>query len=143
MNKIKTPFDWIKHITQYKTDSDKFSEDDWMKFNPFIINRAISMNPNLLELCDFIQSKSIEDPKQIYNIYKDLTPYDKRWYPYIKSKNKKTTNSIKVEALSKYFEVSNRRAEEYIELLGNEAVKIILNSMGVELTNKKPKKKKQ
>ena len=49
---MKNIFDWLKHINQYKTPSDKFSDKDWEVFNSYMIHRFLSMNKEFLEMND-------------------------------------------------------------------------------------------
>ena len=52
---IKDLFGWLKEITLYKSDIEDITEDSWKTFQPFMINRYLSMNPDYIEIVNYIQ----------------------------------------------------------------------------------------
>jgi hypothetical protein len=110
-------FDILDHIFVNKTEWEDLTEDEKKAVNPYMINRFISMNPQYIEIVNYLQSKNLE-PKVIYKAYKDWLPKGKEYFKYVKP-----TNSFKKEildAISKYFECSVREAKEYALLLKEE-----------------------
>ena len=71
---MKNIFDWLKHINQYKTPPDKFSDKDWEVFNSYMIHRFLSMNKEFLEIVNFVQAYPPQEKKAIYNIYREFIP---------------------------------------------------------------------
>ena len=128
---IKTTFDWVKHINQYKTPVESFTSDDWDKFNAYVIHRVLSMNPDLLELVNEVQSLPPTDKQQIYSIYKEYVPKNNKWSKYIKSTIKQRNKDL-IQYLTNYFQLSTREVKEYLKFLGDEEVIKILSQLGIE-----------
>ena len=65
---IKDLFGWLKEITLYKSDIGDITEDSWKTFQPFMINRYLSMNPDYIEIVNYIQKFSNSPNPQIYTM---------------------------------------------------------------------------
>ena len=48
-------FDWLKEIRTKKRPWDNFSVNDQKEFQPYMINRFLSMDKSLIALVDFFQ----------------------------------------------------------------------------------------
>ena len=124
-------FDWIKNIIDIKQDWEKFTPEQQKLFNPFMINKFLSMNPKYIDIVNYVQGLNIQEKQKIYEIYCWMIPQSKNTYsPYIKSKN-----SSKPEILipvAEYFECSTKEAEEYIQLMDNKWVGNILEVKGID-----------
>jgi hypothetical protein len=112
-------FDHIKHIRAIQ-DPDYYknlTELDRKTFNPFMILKALSMNPELLDDITtlFRYFDKIPHP-QFYTLIIGLIPPDKRFYPWVKGK-KNDFNTDLLELIAKFYEVSQKEAEEYATLL--------------------------
>ena len=79
-------FDWLKHINQYKTPVDKFSDKDWDVFNSYMVHRFLSMNKDYLEIVNYVQEYPPQEKRAIYQVYKEFIPQNNKWSKYIKSK---------------------------------------------------------
>ena len=128
-DKTKNIFDWLQHITLYKTPASEFTDNDWENFNSYMVHRFISMSPYYVEVADYAQSMLPTMKKQIYNFYKEMIPKRKVWLQYIKSKTK-TVNKDLIENIAKYYEVGVTDATSYFEVMTKEEISIILNEMG-------------
>ena len=128
-DKIKNIFDWLQHITLYKTPASEFTDNDWENFNSYMVHRFISMSPYYVEVADYAQSMLPTMKKQIYNFYREMIPKRKVWLQYIKSKTK-TVNKDLIENIAKYYEVGVTDATSYFEVMTKEEISIILNEMG-------------
>ena len=128
-DKIKNIFDWLQHITLYKTPASEFTDNDWENFNSYMVHRFISMSPYYVEVADYAQSMLPTMKKQIYNFYKEMIPKRKVWLQYIKSKTK-TVNKDLIEDIAKYYEVGVTDATSYFKVMTKEEISIILNEMG-------------
>ena len=93
-NKIKNIFDWLQHITLYKTPASEFTDNDWEKFNSYMVHRFISMHVYYVEIADYAQSMLPTMKKEIYNFYKEMIPKRKIWLQYIKTKNKQVNKEL-------------------------------------------------
>jgi len=122
-------FGWLNEITLYKSPIEKFTEEDWKTFTTFMINKYISMNPEYIEIANYIQKYSNSPKQQIYTMYKNIIPKKKVYLKWIGGK-KKSQNTELVEKLSQYFLVSKRETEDYLDILHKRDVKSILQGMG-------------
>ena len=128
-DKIKNIFDWLQHITLYKTPSSEFTDNDWENFNSYMVHRFISMSPYYVEVADYAQSMLPTMKKEIYNFYREMLPKKKVWLQYVKSKTE-TVNKDLVEDIAKYYEVGAADARSYIAVMTKEEIPIILSEMG-------------
>ena len=126
---IKDLFGWLKEITLYKSDIGDITEDSWKTFQPFMINRYLSMNPDYIEIVNYIQKFSNSPQPQILTMYKNIIPKKQVFLKYIGTKNK-LQNIELVEKLSKYFIISKREIVDYLDILNKKDIKSILESMG-------------
>ena len=128
-DKTKNIFDWLQHITLYKTPASEFTDNDWGNFNSYMVHRFISMSPYYVEVADYAQSMLPTMKKQIYNFYREMIPKRKVWLQYIKSKTKAVNKDL-IEDIAKYYEVGVTDATSYFEVMTKEEISIILNEMG-------------
>ena len=118
-DKIKNIFDWLQHITLYKTSAEEFTDNDWEKFNSYMVHRFISMHVYYVEIADYAQSMLPNMKKQIYNFYREMIPKKKVWLQYIKSKTENINKDL-VECIAKYYEVGKSDALSYITVMTKE-----------------------
>ena len=130
-DKIKNIFDWLQHITLYKTPASEFSDNDWEKFNSYMVHRFISMHVNHVKIADYAQSMLPTMKKQIYNFYREMLPKKKEWLKYIKSQTT-TVNKDLIECVAKYYEVGKSDALSYIAVMTKEEIPVILGEMGYD-----------
>ena len=127
-----TIFDWINQILVHKKPWNSFTEDEQKKFSPFIINRWLSMDKELIEIVNMFQPYAIGTlkPKDVYEFYRHLFPKGKRFNKYIKGKRDKKYDKELINILVKYFECSKTDITESIELIKKEEIKQILEMYG-------------
>ena len=130
-DKTKNIFDWLQHITLYKTPASEFTDNDWENFNSYMIHRFISMSPYYVEITDYAQSMLPTMKKEIYNFYREMIPKRKIWLQYIKTKNKQVNKEL-VEKIAEYYEVVTSDARSYINLMEDKEIFIILGEMGLD-----------
>jgi hypothetical protein len=128
-DKTKNIFDWLQHITLYKTPASEFTDNDWENFNSYMVHRFISMSPYYVEVADYAQSMLPTMKKEIYNFYREMIPKRKVWLQYIKSKTKAVNKDL-IEDIAKYYEVGITDATSYFKVMTKEEISIILNEMG-------------
>lgn len=128
---VKNIFDWLNHITYLKTPSSEFEEEDWDKFNSYMVNRFISMNKDFVELVNYVQITPYDNKEQLYNIYKEYIPKKKMFFKYLKTKFKAPSQNL-VLAFTEYFECSQSEAESHIKILKRKDHKEILSHMGYD-----------
>ena len=128
---MKNIFDWLKEINYKKSPSESFTDKDWEVWNSYMIHRFISMNPEFVEIANHVQEIPPQEKNMIYNIYKEYIPKNTKWNKYIKSKVKQANKDL-VEHLRTYFKVSSREILDYLKILDNKEISIILSKMGIE-----------
>ena len=116
-----TVWDHIKNITTKK--GPYLGDEGWSNW---LINKILSMDPNYCELVDIIQKNTwAMSGENLYRVYRDLIPKQYVSLKYIKNTNKKEHKPEDVEDVSSYYNVSKKRAKEYIELLSEDELKEI------------------
>jgi hypothetical protein len=124
-------FDWLNQITYDKQPWNSFTEVDKKSFEPYMIHRFLSMNPEYIEFVNLVQTFPYTDKEKIYNIYLYMIPKKKMFLKYIKSSAKKRQEKL-LGYVASYYECSLGEANEYIDILRENGVKDILNKMGVD-----------
>jgi len=130
-DKIRNIFDWLNHITLYKTPSTEFTDNDWENFNSYMVHRFISMNQYYVEIADYAQSLMPNMKKEIYNFYKEMIPKSKTYLKYVKSQTKDYNKEL-IEKIAEYYEVGIREARSYIAVMEKDELTQILGEMGLE-----------
>ena len=130
-DKINNIFDWLNHISYLKTEVDQFSDQDWDKFNSYMIHRFISMYGPYSSLVNELQLLNPLEKKAVYLCYKNILPKKKTFFKYIKSKVKQPDKDL-VNALTEYFKFGEREAKETLCFLDKKYVVEILQSLGKE-----------
>ena len=126
-----TLFDWLKELTGKKRDWDSFSDKERESFNPYMINRFLSMHEPFIELVNYVQTIPYTSKQKYYTVYCQLLPKKNVWLKYIKSKMKQPTTEL-VEAISKIMECSNREATNAVITLDNDHLEEILYKAGYQ-----------
>ena len=124
-------FDWLKQITYKKQSWDSFTEEDRASFNPYMVHRFLSMNPEYIEFVNLIQNIPYTEKEKIYKLYLYMIPKKNMFLKYIKSTKTKTREEL-LQHLASYYECSLREAGEYYHMLHNDTIKGILKKRGVE-----------
>jgi hypothetical protein len=125
-----TIFDWLNEISYNKRSWSSFNNEDRESFNPYMINRFISMKEDYIDFVNTIQKYSI-NKESLYNYYCQLVPKRKTFFRYIKPK-KSTLNSNLITILAKYFELSEREIKDNYQLIGKNLSQNILQNIGID-----------
>ena len=128
---MRNIFDWLKEINITKSPVDSFKVKDWEVWNSYMVHRFLSMNRNFLEIVNFVQSYPPQEKKAIYQIYKEYIPKNNKWNKYIKSNIKQPNNEL-LSYLSEHWECSKSEIREYLNILDNDTIFIILKGMGFD-----------
>jgi hypothetical protein len=126
-----TLFDWLKELTGKKRDWDSFSEKERESFNPYMVNRFVSMHQPFVELVNYVQNIPYTDKKKYYTIFTQLLPKKNVWLKYIKSKTK-TPKTELTEAFVKIYKCSTREVVDYLLILDKSEVKSTLQKSGYQ-----------
>ena len=114
-------FDHIKNITTNK--GPYLGDEGW---NNWMINRYLSMDPDYCEVVNLVQKNTWQmKGEYLYNLYKDLIPQQYKFLKYIKATKKSDYKKDDIDAVKAYFEVSEKQAREYIDMLPEDELRII------------------
>jgi len=114
-------FDHIKNITT--TKGPYLGDEGW---NNWMINRYLSMDPEYCEVVNLVQKNTWQmKGEYLYNLYKDLIPQQYKFLKYIKASKKSDYKKDDIYAVKVYFEVSEKQAREYIDMLPEDELRII------------------
>jgi len=124
-------FDWLKQITYEKQPWDSFTEEDRISFNPYMVHRFLSMNPEYIEFVNLIQNIPYTEKEKIYKLYLYMIPKKNMFLKYIKSTKTKTREEL-LQHLASHYECSLREAYEYYHMHHSDTIKDILKKRGVD-----------
>ena len=132
INKPATIFDHLANITWKKTEWNKLDEASQKSFSPYLINRWLSMNPDLIEIVDMFQQYTIGplSKKHVYQLYYDVLPNANVRAKYIKGKKQDKYNKELVKFIADHYQVAKIEAEEYIGLLQKTEITDLLKRYG-------------
>ena len=134
---MRNIFDWLKAINSTKPPVESFTDKDWEVWNSYMIHRFISMNPDYIEVVNYVQDFPPQEKVMIYNVYKEFIPKNNKWNKYIKSKTKEPNKEL-IEHLRDYLKCSSREAKESISLLDATQISRILANRGLDKKEIKP-----
>ena len=133
------PFDHIKNLHTKKRRWEDFNDEEKKSFNVFIINKALSMNPNYINVVNMVQNytglNQILSQKEVFNLYYSLLPNKFKFYKWIKGEKTKKEKE-KAEYLAMHFEVSIREAYDYLKILDKKTIKSIIKNYKNETSRK-------
>ena len=133
------PFDHIKNLHTKKRRWGDFNDEEKKSFNVFIINKALSMNPNYLGIVNIVQNftglNQILSSKEVFNIYFNLLPTKFRFYKWIKGEKTKKDKE-KAEYLAMHFKGSTREAYDYLKILDKKTINQITKNYKNETSRK-------
>ena len=125
------PFDHIKNLHTKKRTWNDFNDEEKKSFNVFIINKALSMNPNYLGVINMVQNytglNQILSQKEVFNLYYSLLPTKFRFYKWIKGEKTKKDKD-KAEYLAIHFKISTREAYDYLKILDRKTINQIIKN---------------
>ena len=106
-------FNLLSYLTYQKKPWEELHPEEQKAFNPFIINRFLSMDIGLLEFVNYLQKYTlIIDKKEVYKLYLNMIPQEKFFFKYVKPETELPEKDINV--LVKYFSISTTEAEDHL-----------------------------
>jgi hypothetical protein len=129
----KTLFDHLNaiYVTQDPNYFDTLNAADKKTWSNYMITRFISMNPDQIEIANYIQKYTTLPPEMLYRFYIDVIPRGKQYNRYIKSCIADKYGNESVNFIAKYFECSTSEAKEYMDILSDESLVVILKKYGI------------
>ena len=118
MKKPATIFDHLANITYKKVPWESLTKADQKTFSPYIINRWLSMNMDLIEVVDMFQQYTIGplSKKHVYQLYYDVLPARKMFSKYIKGKKVDKYKPELVEFVRQSHMISKREANDHLDI---------------------------
>lgn len=120
MNKTMNIFDILNSISFTKedlSDRDEFNKE----FNPFMINRFLSMSPDTIFYAELMNRNYQINNKNMYKILMNLIPKKKRYFKYEKGES----SDEMITVVMKYFNVNQNVANQYVQILNENEKKQI------------------
>lgn len=118
-------FEYLSALTESKIPFN--SKDDAMVkgYNPFIINRFISMNESFVLLANEINKYPDLSKETHYNFFYNSLPKRKLYFNYIKKE--KDLTEEEVNYVANYFEITPNEARGHIRLLSEDDIESIVS----------------
>lgn len=114
--KEKTIFDLMADVTVNKVAWSQQTDVDKKQWNTFMVNKFLSMNYELVEIVNFLQSYTSQiSPQMAYTVYLDVLPKKKFFSKYIGGK--KTGSDVVTKFISDKMQMSIVDSEQLIERL--------------------------
>ena len=110
--------DFIKYLSSQKKPWEDLSDIDKKNFNPFMINRWLSMNNDLIEVVNQLQPYTIGqlDKKIVYKLYLNLLPKQNIFIRYIKGSKQGTYQSNLIDFIKSHYEIGEKEALEFLDV---------------------------
>ncbi len=126
-----TLFDWLKELTGKKRDWDSFSDKEKESFNPYMVNRFLSMHQPFVELINYVQIIPYTEKEKYYKVYCGLLPKQNVWLKYIKSSMKQPNKKL-LDTIASLYEVSTKQAADWVAILDKKYIKEALQQQGLQ-----------
>lgn len=117
-------FDYLSALTEKKLPFDPKDDDMVKGYNPYIINRFVSMCEAFILLVNEINKYPELSKKTHYDFFLSALPHRKQYFKYVKKEKDLTEEDI--DYVANYFEVTPREAKEHIRVLDKETIATIL-----------------
>lgn len=109
-------FDHIKHVNQVQNPNyfETLEKSDRSTWNNWMVLRALSYNPDYLEIVNELQKYLSLKPEIMYKLLIDIFPKNFGFYPFIKGRNENKFNDDLVSLIAKHFETSTSEAIDHL-----------------------------
>ena len=119
---LKDYLNAINHTKEKLLDSD---DEQWeKKYPPFIVNKCLAPFPDTIMLVNEINQRHHLDKKLQFDFLLNSIRPRKRYTPWMKAKKVKDLEYVK-----EYYGYSNEKAKSALEILNDEQIKTIKNSL--------------
>ena len=120
-HRTKNLFDHLKELTQGTDPTywDSLTGGEKVEFQPYMVNRFLSMNVDWLDLVDDLQRYTIGIlPKdKVFALYHEILPKGRVFLKYVKGKSKATIPDSLAVMLMRYFECGLTEMRDNFQLL--------------------------
>jgi hypothetical protein len=123
------PFTFVNDIRKFKKGDLLDDEQNHPVFTNFFILKCLSMKlDDVFILNYFNEFAGVMTKEQLYIALIHFIPKDIAYYKYIKNVTEEKGEDI--DFISRYYECSNKEAQEYLEIMGDEWAKQIKEKFG-------------
>jgi len=119
-----SPFSMFRYLTHSKKKWEHLSEVESKAYDPFMTNRIVSMLPECMPLACAINRGSLSK-KSNFEFYYNALPSIFFKVNYIRKGKTENIDKQEIECIKKYWDVSEREALEYREMLSDDEVETI------------------
>ena len=132
--KETTLFDILAGVTHKKKEWSKWSESEQKKFAPFLVNRWLSMRPELIEVINELQRYTVGmlKPRDTYRLYHEILPTNKSFAKYIKGKKADKYNAGLIKQVADHYQVSLTEASDYVDMMNQDQCTRLLEMYGYQ-----------
>ena len=117
--------DYLNAINHEKTPLMDTEDEMWeKKYSPFIINKCLAPFPDTIHLVNEMNLHNHLDSKLQFDFFLNTVRTRKRYTPWMKAS--KTKN---LEYVKEYFGYSNEKAKSALNVLNDDQIKAIKNSL--------------
>lgn len=109
----------------------EFTEEVEKVYSPYMINRILSMNQDLIHVINEMNLSYSLSKKQQFDFYTSIIRKKKRYTKYLKAEKDEVVNVIKF-----FLKCSNEKAREAISQLSNEQIENLKCRYKSEIINK-------
>ena len=120
-----TLFDTFKVVTKIQTPFFKLDDEFKKNYAPFMVNRFFSSNSSFVIPIASIDRYRISDETH-YSYMTSFIPKRDYYFNYKAYKKVKDENEEAVGSVCKYFEIGEREAREYIEMMSDSELENIV-----------------
>lgn len=121
-----TIFDFLGFLTHNKKKWELLSDADKKAFSPFMVNRWLSMDPQLTKLVATLSKFTVGtlDKREVYRLYYYSLPKKQFFFKFVKGIKQDKYESELINLVAKYYSCSTDVAIEYLDLFySNEKLK--------------------
>jgi hypothetical protein len=118
---IKKPKGLFDHLNGLTASDPKYfqklTDVEKKSFSIYMVNRFLSMRPELIEAVNYFQRFNHDlDSEIAFKLYYDILPKKRLWSKYVKSNNETKYNADLVDFLVKHYRISTLEAKDYLKI---------------------------
>lgn len=124
-NKRLTPFDFTKSINEKSENLMKVQPETEKDYNAYMVNRAMSFSPDAVLYANAMNQNWNLDKKLQYDYLFHAVRQRKRYDKWMKREEDEL-----IPLIAQVYEVSSRRAAEYLSMLSKEDIEALRKGYG-------------
>jgi hypothetical protein len=140
IQKSKGLFDHINGLTASDPNYfKKLSDSEKKSFSIYMVNRVLSMHPDMIEAVNYFQKfNHMLDSEIVFKLYYDILPKKRMYLKYVKAMHEVKYNKDLVDFLATHYRISTDEAKDHLKIyLSNDSYKTelirLLQAYGYDL----------